>query len=90
MPHTYTARALPTACNIYRDGEPFALLTPRNMSKDDYLAVMRFTEALPQVIEALRECERRLSYLVERDGHKLLDVVARDKARAALQSIGIA
>lgn len=35
---------------------------------------------------ALKEAESRLALLIERDQHKLLDVVARDKAREALTS----
>lgn len=35
--------------------------------------------------EALIEAEARLTLLIEREQHKLLDVVARDNARAALK-----
>ena len=34
--------------------------------------------------EVLTEAEARLTLLIEREQHKLLDVVARDNARAAL------
>lgn len=37
---------------------------------------------------ALAECHQRLHLLVESDRHKLLDVVARDKARDLLVSLG--
>ena len=35
--------------------------------------------------EALRECEARLTLLVEQDRHKLLDLAALGKAREALR-----
>ena len=41
-----------------------------------------------QLVEALEECESRLSLLIAADRHKLLDVIARNKARAALAAAG--
>jgi hypothetical protein len=38
-------------------------------------------------LEALEEVETRLTLLIDRDQHKLLDVVARDKARKAITAI---
>lgn len=48
------------------------------------------TPAEKQVFDAMRkaldEAKSRLSLLVEREQHKLLDVVARDKAEQALEA----
>lgn len=41
-------------------------------------------EDITAMVAALQECEQRLTLLIESDRHKLLDVVARDKARAAI------
>jgi hypothetical protein len=41
-------------------------------------------EAMKQALEALQNAEARLTLLIERDQHKLLDVLARDAARAAI------
>ncbi len=40
--------------------------------------------ATSELLTALIEAERRLTLLIEREQHKLLDVVARDNARAAI------
>lgn len=43
--------------------------------------------ALPtysELVEALRDCEGRLTLLINADRHKLLDVLARDAASAHL------
>lgn len=39
-----------------------------------------------EMLDALRECEQRLTLLIEAERHKLLDVVARDKARTAIEN----
>lgn len=39
-----------------------------------------------KVLSALIDAEARLSLLIERDEHKLLDVVSRDKARKAIEA----
>jgi hypothetical protein len=40
--------------------------------------------AAGDVLEALRDAEARLTVAIDQDRHKLLDVVARDKARTAI------
>lgn len=44
----------------------------------------RAAVAVPEQVKALQHAEARLTLLIERDQHKLLDVVARDACRAAL------
>ena len=42
------------------------------------------TQEIHRLLVALRECEQRLTLLIDADRHKLLDVVARNNARAAI------
>ena len=62
------------------------------MKKGSYEAVFGHLNMTPDEIgnrmialeDALRECAGRLTLLIDRDRHKLLDVVARDRAHALL------
>lgn len=43
-----------------------------------------------EMLAALRECVQRLTLLIDADRHKLLDVVARDRALAAIKNAEVA
>jgi len=72
------AKAAPLGELIGRDlGE----ITPRMAAIE---TEKRLAESAQDLLEALRECEWRLSHLINMDRHKLLDFVAQQKAREAI------
>lgn len=56
--------------------------------REEIVRTMNTGAAAEGLLKALKECKRRLELLIERDRHKLLDVIAVEEANKALAKAG--
>lgn len=58
--------------------------TAKHFIDEAYAKELKLIAQRGELLEALKECESRISLMIERDDHKLLDVVAQRKARTLI------